>query len=58
MRIVFDTNVLVRAAPDRHFSHPDLLPFLAANGLRVVSDVELLQELRSAGSAAPEARPR
>ena len=34
---------------DRHFHHPDVLATCAAHSLRIVTDIELLAELRTGG---------
>ncbi len=36
---------------DRDFDHPDLAAFCAAHGIRIVNEVELLNELRAAVGA-------
>ncbi|MFO0944613.1 MAG: putative toxin-antitoxin system toxin component, PIN family [Planctomycetota bacterium] len=38
---------------DRHLRHPDVLAVCQANGIRVLSDIELLNELRSADAVDP-----
>jgi len=36
---------------DRDFEHPDVAAFCAAHGIRILNEVELLNELRAAGAA-------
>lgn len=38
---------------DRHLLHQDVLAICQANGIRVLSDIELLDELRAAESGEP-----
>ena len=38
---------------DRHLKHPEVLEICQANGIRVLSDVELLRELRAGETGEP-----
>jgi putative PIN family toxin of toxin-antitoxin system len=40
---------------DRHLRHPEVLAICQAHGIRVLSDIELLDELRRAKSGEPSA---
>lgn len=61
MRVVLDTNILARVAAavagaaevictrNRHLRHLDVMDFCSQHGIRVVDDIELLNELRASG---------
>ena len=43
---------------DRHLRHPEVLAICQANGIRVLSDIELLNELRGPRLASDGFPPR
>jgi predicted nucleic acid-binding protein len=53
IQLAVAAHAAVLCTRDRHFHRPDVQAYCARHGIRILSDLDLLRELRALASPAP-----